>query len=59
MRGEIMLQACAKDEPITIDMIDSPYANNEELKKQIYNRGIEGRSQAVESQETIHIHRAA
>ena len=59
MRGEIMLQACAKNAPITIDMIDSPYANNEELKKQIYNRGIEGRSRAVETQETIRIQRAA
>ena len=40
MRGEILLKACAKDKPIMIDMIDSPYATNENLKKIIINRGI-------------------
>lgn len=40
MRGEVLLKACKKDKPIMIDMIDSPYANNENLKKIIYNRGI-------------------
>jgi sialic acid synthase SpsE len=59
MRGEIMLQACSKDATITIDMIDSPYANNEELKKQIYNRGLTVRPVAAEQPQTIHIHRAA
>lgn len=40
MRGEAILKACSKDTAIMIDMIDSPYANHEELKKLIYERGI-------------------
>lgn len=41
MRGEVLLKAVAKDQPIMIEMIDSPYAYNEELRSIIYNRGIE------------------
>lgn len=37
--GHKMLMTCSKDFPITIDMIDSPYAADE-LKKQIYERGL-------------------
>lgn len=40
MAGEILIHGCKKDEPIYIDYIDSPYAYNEELKKTIYNRGV-------------------
>ena len=40
MRGEIMLQDCPKDRPIQIDMIDSAYADNEELRRGICNRGL-------------------
>ncbi|MDQ7824273.1 MAG: N-acetylneuraminate synthase family protein [Candidatus Eremiobacteraeota bacterium] len=40
MSGEILLKPCAKDQPIMIDMIDSPYASTPSLKSIIYNRGI-------------------
>lgn len=40
MAGEVLLKSCKKDEPIFIDMIDSPYAFNESLKNSIYQRGI-------------------
>lgn len=38
--GEVLLQDIKKDSPIMVDMIDSPYARNEELKKLIYGRGL-------------------
>lgn len=40
MRGEVLLKPVAKDEPISIDMIDSPYAHNEQLTEYIDDRGI-------------------
>jgi sialic acid synthase SpsE len=40
MNGEVLLKPCKKDVSIKIDMIDSPYAANEQLKKLINNRGI-------------------
>lgn len=40
MSGEMLLKSCGKDQPIMIDMIDSAYANHEELKNLIYQRGI-------------------
>ena len=40
MRGEVLLRGVAADEPILIDMIDSPYAENDALKALIYQRGL-------------------
>jgi sialic acid synthase SpsE len=40
MIGEVLIKDCKKDQPIYIDMIDSPYAYNETLKGYIYERGI-------------------
>jgi N-acetylneuraminate synthase len=40
MRGEVILKAVPKDQPIMIDAIDSPYANIPSLTELIYNRGL-------------------
>ncbi|NBW79875.1 MAG: N-acetylneuraminic acid synthase [Betaproteobacteria bacterium] len=38
--GHKMLKACAKDEPIRMDTLDTPYANNPELLAQFDQRGL-------------------
>jgi N-acetylneuraminate synthase len=40
MTGEVLLKPCAKGQPLLIDMLDTPYGNNESLKKVIFERGI-------------------
>jgi sialic acid synthase SpsE len=40
MRGEVILKAVPKDQPIMIDAIDSPYANIPSLRDLIYHRGL-------------------
>ena len=40
MRGELLLCDVPADGAIMIDMIDSPYAENEQLKALIYQRGL-------------------
>lgn len=38
--GHKMVAACHKDSPIEIDMLDTPYTQDSELKQMIYNRGL-------------------
>lgn len=40
MRGEILLKPIRQDEPIMIDLIESPYATIPSLRELIYNRGL-------------------
>ncbi len=40
MRGEVLLKPVKKDDPIMIDIIDSPYAYNDALKMHIFERGL-------------------
>ena len=40
MHGEVLRFGVAKDEPVMIDAIDSPYAHIPSLRKLIYGRGI-------------------
>ena len=44
MRGEVILKAVPKGQPIMIDAIDSPYANIPSLTELIYNRGLPAHS---------------
>jgi N-acetylneuraminate synthase len=41
MSGEVLLRPVAKDRPITIDMIDSPYGHNDDLRATIDQRGLD------------------
>ncbi len=38
--GHTMLLPCTKDSPLTVDHIDTPYAQNENLRRQIFSRGL-------------------
>jgi hypothetical protein len=40
MRGEVVMRDMSAHQPIRIADIDSPYANNDELKRLILERGI-------------------
>ena len=40
MRGEVLSQPVAKDAPLMIDQVDVPHARREELRAQIYGRGL-------------------
>jgi sialic acid synthase SpsE len=40
MNGEVLSGPLRKDEPLTIDLINSPYSKNEQMKQFIYARGL-------------------
>jgi N-acetylneuraminate synthase len=40
MRGQVIIKACAADAPITIDMVDTPYAYNDTMRARINDRGV-------------------
>ncbi len=40
MNGETLLEELKKDDSLKIDIIDSPYSRNQQLKDMIYNRGF-------------------
>ena len=44
MSGEVLLKPIKKDEPITIDTIDGPYAYSPQLRDRILQRGIDPES---------------
>jgi N-acetylneuraminate synthase len=52
MRGEVLLKRIAKDAPVMIDDIDSPYAYIPSLKNLIYRRGLDVQSDAGDNAPT-------
>lgn len=41
IEGDALVRACPQDAPLTVDMFDNPYANNEALREMINDRGLD------------------
>jgi hypothetical protein len=41
MNGEVLTGPCAADQPVLIEMIEGPHANNPRLRELIYRRGMD------------------
>jgi len=44
IEGDTLVKACPQDAPLTVEMFDNPYANNEALREMINNRGLDSAS---------------
>jgi len=40
MRGQVMIRSCKADSPVTVEMVDTPYAYSETMRARIAKRGL-------------------
>ena len=51
MRGEVLTEAIAPDEPVRIEAIDSPYARVPGLRRLIAERGVDPENPVIAAEE--------